>query len=168
MQFKIGDLVVHPVYGIGHVVKVEEKRFSEAGTRLYYQITLPKRSIWIPVEARVTIGLRLVTAKSDLDQYRALLKSRPVLLDKNHRRRHLELTNRLKQGSFQVVCEVVRDLTAWGWRKPLSATDAALMQKARESLCQEWAVAADVSITEASKEVEALLRVTQQIYNGVI
>ena len=168
MQFKVGDLVVHPVYGIGQVVKVEEKRFSEAGTCLYYQVTLPKRSVWIPVEAQVTFGLRLVTTKSDLDQYRTLLKSRPIPLDKNHRRRHLELASRLKKGSFQVVCEVVRDLTAWGWRKPLSPTDTALMQKARESLCQEWAMAAGVSIAEAIKEVEALLLATRQAHNGVI
>jgi RNA polymerase-interacting CarD/CdnL/TRCF family regulator len=49
---------------------------------VYYKVALPKNTIWIPVEAQTTIGLRLVTAKSDLDQYRNLLKSHPVLLKK--------------------------------------------------------------------------------------
>jgi CarD family transcriptional regulator len=164
MQFKVGDYVVHPAYGVGHIIKIEEKQFSEKGTRLYYKVTLPKRTIWIPVEAQGALGFRLVTAKTDLDQYRALLKSRPVPLNKNHHRRHLELVSRLKQGSFQVVCEVVRDLTAWGWRKPLGPTDTATLQKTRESLYQEWATAAGVSIAEAIKEVESLLLATRQAY----
>lgn len=166
MQFKVGDSVVHPVYGVGHIVKIEERQFSEKEARLYYQITMPNRTLWIPVEAHEVIGLRLVTAKHDLDQYRNLLKSRPVPLKQNHHQRHLELGDRLKQGSFRVLCEVVRDLTAASWRKPLGRSDTATLKKTRESLCQEWATAAGVSIAEAIKEVESLLGATQQASVG--
>jgi len=166
MQFKIGDLVVLPTYGIGHIREIEEKSFSEQEARLYYKVALSKRTMWIPVEAHEVSGLRLVTLKSELDHYRNLLKSPPVFLEKNHHRRHLELVSRLKQGSFQMVCEVVRDLTAWGWRKPLGQTDTSTLQKTRESLYQEWATAAGVSLAEAIKEVETLLRATRQAYIG--
>jgi RNA polymerase-interacting CarD/CdnL/TRCF family regulator len=166
MQFKVGDFVVHPVYGLGHLVKIEKKQFSEIGARLYYKITLPRSTIWIPVEAQATLGLRLVTAKSDLDHYRDLLRSRPVPLHKDHRQRHLELVSRLNQGSFQVVCEVVRDLTACAWRKPLNRTDTVTLKKTQESLYQEWATAAGLSITEAIREVTSLLRATQQASLG--
>jgi CarD family transcriptional regulator len=163
MQFKVGDFLVHPIYGVGDIVKIEEKRFSEIGARLYYEIALPRSTMWIPVEAQATVGLRLVTAKSDLDRYRDLLKSRPVPLNNDQpQRRHMELVRRLKQGSFQVTCEVVRDLTASGWRKPLGPRDKTTLQKTRERLCQEWAIAAGISIAEAIKEIKSLLRVTQE------
>ena len=162
MQLKVGDMVVHPVYGIGHVVKIEEKQFSEIGALLYYCVTLPKSTVWIPVEAQATIGLRLVTAKSDLDYYRDLLKGRPVPLHEDCKQRHLELASRLNQGSFQVMCEVVRDLTAWGWQKPLGRTDIVTLKKAEDSLYQEWATANGVSIAEAIEEVKSLLQPTQQ------
>ncbi len=162
MQLKVGDSVVHPVYGIGHVVKIEEKQFSEIGALLYYCVTLPKSTVWIPVEAQATIGLRLVTAKSDLDYYRDLLKGRPVPLHEDCKQRHLELANRLNQGSFQVMCEIVRDLTAWGWQKPLGRTDIVTLKKAEESLYQEWATAKGVSLAEAIEEVKSLLHRTQQ------
>jgi len=55
----------------------------------------------------------------------------------------------------------VRDLTAWGWRKSLNRTDAVTLKKTQESLCQEWATAAGVSIAEATKEVKSLLQTTQ-------
>lgn len=160
MPFKIGDLVVLPARGIGHIRAVEEKSFSEQKARLYYKIALSKRSIWIPVEAHEDSGLRLATVKSDLDQYRNLLKSSPTPLEINHHRRHLELIKRLKQGTFQIICEVVRDLTAWGRRKPLGQTDAALLQKTRQSLSQEWATAAGVSTFEAITEIDSLLLAT--------
>ena len=166
MKFKVGDFIVHPVYGVGHLVKIEEKQFSEIGSLLYYQVTLPRSTVWIPVEAQATIGLRLVTAKSDLDYYRDLLKSRPVPLHENNKQRHLELVSRLNQGSFQVMCEVVRDLTAWGRRKPLGRTDIVTLKKAEESLYQEWATADGVSIAEAIKEVKSLLQTTQQASLG--
>jgi len=160
MSFKVGDVVVHPVYGVAYIDQIEEKQFSlsEKETSLYYKITVPKSTIWIPVEARATVGLRLVTAKSDLDQYRSLLKGPPGPLNDDHpQRRHLELADRLKQGSFQVMCEVVRDLTASGLLKPLGPMDKATLKKTQEKLYQEWAMAAGISIAEAIKEINSLL-----------
>jgi len=162
MQLKIGDSVVHPIYGIGHIDKVEEREFFEQEPALYYQVTLSENNIWIPVEAQKAIGLRLVTAKNELDQYRDLLKSRPVPLNVNAHQRHLELTRRLKQGSFQVVCEIVRDLTAAGWRVPLTPRDTTTLQKTRKNLHEEWAMAAGVSVAEAIKEVDSLLLASRQ------
>jgi RNA polymerase-interacting CarD/CdnL/TRCF family regulator len=163
MQFKVGDVVVHPVYGVSHITAIEERQFSGLEACLYYQITLPRSTIWIPVEAQGTVKLRLVTARGDLDEYRDLLKSPPVPLNNDQsQRRYMELAGRLKQGSFQVMCEVVRDLTASGWRKPLGPTDKATLQKTRERLYQEWATAAGISIAEATKEINTLLQATQE------
>ena len=158
MQFNVDDLIVHPRFGVGCVVEIEKSPFSQEALCLYYKITLPRRTVWVPVEAQEALGLRLVTTKSELDQYRNLLKSPALVLNKNHRQRHLELDQRLKEGSFQALCEVVRDLVASDGQKPLSAKDTSLLRKARESLCEEWATAAGVSIAEAVKEVESLLR----------
>ena len=163
MQFKVGNFVVHPVYGVGQIVKIEEKQFSDVKACLYYKITLSIRNtIWVPVESEAVIGLRLATTEKDLDQYRQLLKSEPSDLDKDHSKRQGELVKRLKQASFQMMCEVVRDLTGLDEHKRLSATDRALLLKARKSLSQEWAVAANISDTEALQEIDNLLQTTQQ------
>jgi len=162
MQFNAGDVVIHPVYGMGHITAIEEKQFSEIEACLYYQIAFPRSNIWVPIEAQEAIGLRLVTAKGDLDKYRDLIKSRPVLLSGDLPKRHIELASRLKEGSFQTMCEVVRDLTATGWQKPLGPTTKSILRKTQERLYQEWAMAADVSIAEATKEIGTLLQATQE------
>jgi RNA polymerase-interacting CarD/CdnL/TRCF family regulator len=133
MQLKVGDLVVHPAFGVGHIVKIEEKQFSaKKAACLYYRGTFgtfPETSVWTPVEAQETSSLRLVTAKSDLDQYRYVLKSRPVPSSDEGSLRHTRLVSRLKQGSFQVLCEVVRDLTMSRWQKRLGPADAAILKQ---------------------------------------
>lgn len=161
VQLKIGDMIVHPAFGIGHIMEIEEKQFSEQGVHLYYKIARLKHTIWIRVETQEASGLRLVTAKSELDYYRDLLKSPPVPLNTDHRQRQLELGSRLQKGSFQGVCEVMRDLTAWKLRKPLGQADATILQKTRDSLYAEWATAAGISNTEAVKEIGSLLQATQ-------
>ena len=161
MQFKTGDYVVHPVYGVGHIVEIEEKQFSEDEIDQYYKVDLSRSTIWIPVEAQETVGLRSVTAKSDLDQYRDLLQSPPVPINSDQpKQQHMELTGRLKESSFQVMCEVVRDLTAFGREKPLGATYKTTLQKTREKLCHEWATAANIPIEDASDEINSLLKPT--------
>lgn len=163
MQFKIGDDVVHPVYGVGHIVRIEKKKFSEKGVRQYYQVKLSTSTLWIPVDqTHVTSGLRLVTARQELEQYRTLLQSTPVPLDNDKPQLwHIELTSRLKQGTFPAMCEVVRDLTALDGEKPLGATNKAILRKTQEKLCLEWATAADISVAEAAKEIETLLQATR-------
>jgi RNA polymerase-interacting CarD/CdnL/TRCF family regulator len=162
MQLKIGDLVVHPAFGIGHIAEIEEIQFSKKeAAHLYYKITRLKHTIWIRVEAQEPSGLRLVTARSNLDQYRDLLRSPPVSLNANQQQRQLELGSRLQEGSFRGVCEVMRDLTAWNHHQPLSQADRTILQKTRISLYEEWATAAGVSATAAISEVDMLLQSRQ-------
>ncbi len=163
MPFQVGDVVVHPAHGVGHVVRLEEKRFSGREASLYYEIVIQKSTVWVSVESPEALRLRPLTLKNDLARYRSVLKSRPLPLNKDHRQRHLELADRLKQGSFQVMCEVVRDLTARGWIKPLNEYDTVSLQRVRGRLCQEWAASEGMSVTDASGEVSSLLLESRKV-----
>ncbi len=164
MEFKIGDSVVHPVYGVGRIVRMNKQRFTGAEARLYYEVSTLKTTVWVPAETYESIGLRRLTAKLDLNACRDLLKSRPLPLDKDHAKRRLELIERMKGGSFQALCEMVRDLTARGWSKPLGGADAASLRKAHEHLCEEWAAAEGVTVAQAVEEVDALLLQARRAY----
>jgi RNA polymerase-interacting CarD/CdnL/TRCF family regulator len=115
MQFKIGDRVVHPAHGTVQIVNIEEKRFSEKKTGLYYEGTLPKFTLWVPVETEESSGLRWETAKNKFDQHPDLLKSPLAPYKYKPPATPLVLVSRLKQGAVQGMRKVVPD--AWGWRK---------------------------------------------------
>jgi len=162
MELQVGDRVVHPIYGVGRIATVGKKRFT-GEARMYYEIVAAKTTVWVPMESSEAIGLRRLTTKPDLATYRKVLKSRPISLDQDHTRRRMELAERLKQGSFQALCEMVRDLTARGWRKPLGSADASYLRKAHDHLSEEWASADGVSIAAASEEIDTLLLESRQV-----
>ncbi len=158
MPFKPGDIVVHPDHGMGRIVKLAEQRFSGKEASPYYEIAIQKGTVWVAVESVEALRLRPVTLTSHLAHYRGVLQSPPLPLNKDHRQRHVELTDRLKQGTFQVMCEVVRDLTARGWQKPLNDFETVSLQRVRGMLCHEWAASEGISIVEATHEVTSLLQ----------
>lgn len=166
MEFHSGDEVVHPNYGVGSIVRLEERQLAEANTRLYYVLAFGKTTVWMPVNANGSSALRLVTAPRDLDHYRTLLKSRPAELDPDYKKRRLDINEQLARGSFQVICEIVRDLTALGWRRTLTGIDASLLSRVRESLWQEWAASTGRPLPEAVHEVTALLEAGEQTYRS--
>ncbi|MBI3537933.1 MAG: hypothetical protein HY070_10285 [Chloroflexi bacterium] len=158
MQFQINDQVIHPVHGVARIAGIRNEEFFGGKPRLYYQVVANNTTVWIPVDAQQAIGLRGLTAKRDLPRYRRLFKVPPTPLNNDHGKRHLELSNRLKQRSFQAVCLVLRDLTARSMNKPLTGADTALLQKVREDFEQEWAAASGKSIDAARAEVETMLQ----------
>jgi RNA polymerase-interacting CarD/CdnL/TRCF family regulator len=164
MLLNAGDTVVHPVYGVGHIVRLARRQFTGPEVRQYFEISTEKTTVWVPVETCEAIGLRRLTTKIDLAEYRGVLKSRPISLNKDHSKRRRELAECLKQGSFQALCETVRDLTARGWRKPLGESDARLLRKTHELLCQEWAAADGASIAHATQEVDTMLLEAKRAY----
>ena len=101
--------------------------------------------------------MRQLPPKRELDTYRTLLKKAPIPFDTNHSKRRIELAERLKQGSFKSLCELVRDLSALGWSKPLGTADSVSLRRAHERLCREWAAVDNISIGNAESEIDSLL-----------
>ncbi len=75
MLFKVSDFVVHPDHGVGHVVTLEEKRFSGKEVGLYYELAIQKSTVWVSVGSPEALRLRPVTPKSDLARYRPMLQA---------------------------------------------------------------------------------------------
>jgi RNA polymerase-interacting CarD/CdnL/TRCF family regulator len=163
MAYKVDDWVVHPQHGVGRIVNLEFRQFGSRMAQEYYQISIPNGTLWVQVTGS-SCGLRKVIAKGDLAKYRDLLKSRPTPLIGDHRKRQVELTDRMRLTSFQAKCEVVRDLAAFGWYKPLGEKNSAILHLAQQALYQEWAAAQGLSLIEATREVENLLQEGRQMH----
>ena len=164
MEFRTGDDVVHPSYGVGNIVRLEERELAASGMRWYYVLAIGTSTVWMPMHADGSTTLRAVTRQQDLEQYRTVLSSQPTVLDRDFKKRHLALIERLTHSSFQVMCEIVRDLSALGWNRPMGETDMSLLKKVRDNLWREWAAAAGQSQSEAMQEVGALLQAGQLAY----
>jgi len=161
MSFKVGDQVIHPRHGLGQVTSLAVKQFVEGEKRPFYEISFPGSTLWVPLNLSSS-GIRKLTVKSDIANCRRLLKAPATPLNSDPRLRQPELNNHLKKGTLTARCEVVRDLTASGWQKPLSGSMAAFLKVAQDVLCQEWAAVEGVSLREAASEIESLLETGRQ------
>ncbi|MFM8322252.1 MAG: CarD family transcriptional regulator [Chloroflexota bacterium] len=163
MAFQPNDRVVHPTHGLGRVEEIVNKTFPGGEARLYYEVAFRESTVWVPVQERLDGGgLREITPRAQLDHYRDLLRQAPVPVNPDARQRRADINGLLKLGSFQVMCEVVRDLTAFGWVRPLKEVDAAMLRRAREGLTQEWAAVDGITLEQATQEIDALLREARQ------
>lgn len=157
-MFQIGENVVHPKYGVGRIVKLDDREFDHGASRRYYEIHVPGGStIWVPVDLS-TSGLRKLASKGELARCREILKALPLPLTEDGRVRQADLAVRLQKGTILAQCEVVRDVSAFVAHKSSYGTISAFLEALLNVLCQEWAMVEGVTIHEARSEVSSLLR----------
>lgn len=167
MAFKVDDRVVYPAFGVGRVAALVNRRFLEAEMRAYYEIVTLHSTAWVRVDDDAATGLRRLTHKAELAHFRGVLRGQPAVLNQDHRQRHLDLQSRFKRGTFQDMCEIVRDLSGRGWVKSLSEANSSALRKSRDGVLQEWAAANDVTLPEATAEINALLQEGRQTFQVV-
>jgi len=165
IAFKIGQRVVHPHHGVGTIVSLADKQFAEGSSRSYYEISIPDGTLWVPVD-QPGLGLRHLSTQSELEKCGRILQSSPSISDLDPRKLREEFARRLKDGTIFAECEVVRDVTALGWKKPLLGAMADLRRMAFNVLCQEWAAVAGIPLAEATHKINAYLNVGKQAHHG--
>ena len=165
MRFIVGEAVIHSRYGLGQVTQLVIKQFAEGEKRLYYEISFPGSTLWIPLDY-LKSGLRKLTVKSGISECRRLLKAPATPLNHDPRIRNKELIEHVNEGTLFAQCEVVRDLTAHGWYKSLSGKNADFLRSAKDVLYQEWAAVEEITISEAANEINSLLEENRQSDNN--
>ena len=157
LMFDIGELVVHPQHGVGHIVELKDREFERGKIRKYYEISMPSGStVWVPVDLSNS-GLRKLANRSEIIQCREILKSHPMPLTEDGRIRQSDLVAHLKKGTIAAQCEVVRDLSAFVAHKPAYGTITTFLEATQNVLYQEWAIVEGITISDATYEISTLL-----------
>jgi CarD family transcriptional regulator len=165
IRFEVGDRVVHPHHGIGTITALAERQFGQDTPRSYYEISVEGGTLWVPAD-EPGLGLRRLVGRGQLDQCGRILESAPSSMDVSSRGLRGQFSRRLRDGTIAAQCEVVRDLTALGWRRPLVGPMAEFRRMALRVLCEEWAIVAGISMAEANDAVAAHLGIGRRMHHG--
>ncbi len=163
MPFKIGARVVHPHHGVGTITSLANKQFEPGVSRPYYEISIGDGTLWVPVDDP-GLGLRKLTSKNQLDHCAEVLQSVPSSLNIGPRELRDHFSRHLRDGTIVAQCEVVRDVTALGWRKPLAGSMAEFRHMALTVLCQEWAAAGEISLAQATQAISTYLGTGKRLH----
>ena len=163
LTFAIGDTVVLPQYGVGHIDRLEEREFERGKIHTYYTISMSGGSIvWVPVD-RKDSTLRHVAEKSELAHCREILEAPPLTLTEDGRVRQSELIDRLKGATIVAQCEVVRDLSAFLAKRSSYGAIRGFLESIQHALYEEWALVAEISTMDAQVEIISLLEKPAQV-----
>lgn len=146
------------MHGVGTVKTLSKQSFTGAKAQNYYEVTNPRITVWVPIGEQGSTVLRQVASKNSLASCRRLLKSRPVPLGKNPKRRKREIESRSEAKLLPALCKLVRDLWAESRQKPLGRVESDLFRKKFKALCEEWAASEGVPLQTALSEIESLLQ----------
>lgn len=157
MSFQIGDKVVHRSFGLGEVVRLEEKRLA-GQTRLYYVVTVSKLTLWVPVDGADEHSLRLVLGRREFIEALAILRGPREDLSDDRYERQTQLLKLMREGSVEGLCRVLRDLSARSCMgRKMNDNDTAMLQRARGMLLDEWQLSQGASLEVASRELDVML-----------
>jgi RNA polymerase-interacting CarD/CdnL/TRCF family regulator len=151
VNLHVGDSVVHWTYGLGQVVRLEERVLSGSNT-LYYAVQVADMTVWVPADGKLESRLRSPTPAVEFEQLLTLLSdpSEPLPEDRHERRTHL--LGLIRDGRAESLCRMIRDLSAHQKIRSLNDNDQTLLKQARAALLGEMGFA--LSITHAQAEIE--------------
>ena len=156
MEFLTGDPVIHWTYGLGKIVRQEERTFS-GEKKLYYAVQSRDLTVWVPADAQVMSRLRPPTSEREFSKLFAILSGPGESLPDDRLERKTQLVDELKGGKAEAVCRVIRDLSFFQQRKSLNDNDKLVLKQASDSLLGEWVFSFSISLAQAQEELYRLL-----------
>jgi CarD family transcriptional regulator len=161
MDFHVGDTVVHWAYGPSEIVRQEEKAFS-GSRKAYYVLRVGNMTIWVPSDDASHGSLRPPTSPNDFGRMFDILRAPGDPLSADRLERKSLLMERMKDGTLESKCRVVRDLRAHSRGKKLNESDVLILEQARNFLLSEWNLSLAVPRSQAENELNQMLEISQQ------
>jgi RNA polymerase-interacting CarD/CdnL/TRCF family regulator len=156
MIFHEGDSVMHWTYGLGKVVRFEERVLSGKNA-MYYAVQIGDLTIWVPADGMLENRLRPPTQKSKFKELLAVLSGPSEPLPDDRHERKTMLLELLKDGRADSLCRVIRNLFAYRQVRSLNDNDQALLRRAQNALLGEWGFALSITPAQAGIELHRLL-----------
>jgi RNA polymerase-interacting CarD/CdnL/TRCF family regulator len=159
-DFEVGNWIVHPIYGVGQISRIEEKCVNET-TCAYFRVEADETTYWIPVDCVEDSRVRKVISRSAFRRAVRLLKKKPEQMDANYKQRQSRIKKVLSEGLLRATIRLVRDLWARNRKKNLNDTERTALRKIMDNLAAEWAVVESITPKEATQKMTNLLNQNQ-------
>ena len=140
LEFKVGDFVVYPAHGVGHVAGVETQDVGGMSLELYV-VTFDheKMTLRVPTKKAKTAGLRPLAAGDVVSKALTTLKGRARVKRTMWSRRAQEYEAKINSGDLISIAEVVRDLHRAENQPEQSYSERQLYESALDRMAREVA-----------------------------
>ena len=153
-KYKVGQEIVYPLQGVGHIRAIEEKPFREKKI-LYYIVYLEvtDMTIMVPVNKADDLGIRAIVGKKEAQKALRLIAEEFEPIPADWKLRYQMNLDLLKKGSILDIANVVRALYHRSRVKELPILERKLYDSALRLLIDE----VSFSLLKSKEDVEELV-----------
>ncbi len=153
-KFKVGQHVVYPAHGVGHVTGIEQEVIAGFDIEVYVvAFEQDKMTLRVPTAKAGTSGMRPLSNENVLKDSFTTLKGRARIKRTMWSRRAQEYEAKINSGDLILVSEVVRDLHRGETQPEQSYSERQLYECALDRLVREVAAIKKVNRGVALDEV---------------
>lgn len=158
MNFAVGETVVYPHHGAAKIQDIK-KRTIKGEEKMYLKLKVAQGdlTIEVPAENVDLVGVRDVVDQEGLEKVFDVLREPYIEEPTNWSRRYKANVEKLASGDVIRVAEVVRDLSRRDTDKGLSAGEKRMLNKARQILVSELALAEKCDEETANARLDEVL-----------
>jgi CarD family transcriptional regulator len=153
-KYKVGQEIVYPLQGVGHIRAIEERPFRERKL-LYYIVYLEvsDMTIMVPTDKADDLGIRSIVGKKDSQKALKLIAEEYEPIPTDWKLRYQMNLDLLKKGSVLDIANVVRALYHRSRIKELPILERKLYDSALKLLIDEISF----SLGKSKDDVEELV-----------
>ncbi|MCL2406147.1 MAG: CarD family transcriptional regulator [Defluviitaleaceae bacterium] len=156
-MYKIGEKIVHPLYGAGVIESLEEKDVDGI-VQTYYVLQIPVGNLKIMISAAKAgaQGIREIHPKDEIVGIVSSVIDAEVDMPDNWNQRYKENMERIKSGQLPEVSLVYRNLLLRERERGLSTAEKKLMTTAKQIILSELILSKDIDRTDAETLLESI------------
>ena len=157
LEYSVGDWLVHALYGIGQIVAVETKFFSQQ-EQVCYKVKTKDSTFWVPVDQIDNKRVRSLAAPERIKRALQVLEKPPRPLSTDYKKRDKQIIEAKSDRSLRSRMELIRDLTVYEKKNGLSKSNRDTLERIRQRFLEEWSVCMEIELKEARQQLDRMLR----------
>lgn len=155
ISYNVGDYVVYPKHGVGHIIDIENEEIAGIKLELYViRFEKERMTLRVPMNKVMASGMRRLSNESKLQEAFTTLKGRARIKRTMWSRRAQEYEAKINSGDLISIAEVVRDLHRKDDQPEQSYSERQIYESALGRLARELAAVEDIDEEAAILKLE--------------
>lgn len=138
MPYSIDDWVVHSLYGVGQIRRIEVKPIHGEDTKCF-KVKTKDSTYWFPTTDTANPRIRPVASKDIIHKVIKNLRRKSSKLDTDRRHWKKRIDEVQSNGDLLSISILIRDLSAQQVLRDLNQTEEDALEHFKERLLREWA-----------------------------
>ena len=138
VNLSTGDWVVHTYYGVGQIIRIEDKPIHEVATKCF-QVKTNDSTFWFPTTDTANPRIRPIASKEIIHKVINNLRSQATYLDTDRAHWKQIIQDVLADNDLISISLLIRDLSAQQVIRSLNQIEREALNHYKERLLGEWA-----------------------------